>query len=118
MEDANKAMQAIVGDPITVKIGGVDTKINRMTIETHLEVMDGWVEMSSDESSSVKKPVKFMCWIVAKALGITTEELNQRATLTEALDAFPKIWEQNELGFLFQRVGKAMDALKQANAAA
>lgn len=114
--DTQKEMQELRGKPIEIRIFGQTKIVERMSIDTQMQVMEIWQKMgeTAENESEMRQGFSFMAMIVGFALGCSKEEIKSKATMPELLESFPKIWEQNEFSFLLQRAKKAMDVIKAA----
>lgn len=94
-------MKEIMGAPIKITIGEKEYTVEKLTMERQFEVFDLVMGgFANGEGSMMQKTGKVSLLVVANVLGVPVEEIN--GTAAQVMQAFDKIWEQNEFGPLFR----------------
>lgn len=109
MEEQLKEMDVLQGSPRTIKIGGKDITIKRLNLKNQMLVCELFMN-AGDENNTMQAMGK----VVQIATGMPADKFDETALLHELPDAFKIIWEQNEFGFLLQKVGSLKGLVPQA----
>lgn len=106
---ADKEMEVLRGEPVKLMIGGQEETVLRLSVDEQLEVMDIFVASLSDGGDN-KSRAATMIKVLSKCCRreLKTGDFSSAAALMEA---FAKVWAQNEFDFLLQQVVKLKQSL-------
>jgi hypothetical protein len=100
--NSESEMEVIMGQPVDVKLAGREIRVEQMSMDAQIEVVDIYVAAANEKG--MKPMFDVMVRVCAKATGIDEQEIRTKSVLVEIVEAFTKVWKQNGLDFLLQRV--------------
>jgi hypothetical protein len=112
-DTASDQLNELRGKPVTLKIAGKEITVEKMSMDTQLDVFDLFASRSGETVKDMKGRVGTMVAVLAKVTGITEEEIRTKSDLGDIFDAFEKVWDQNDFSFLAKKVRGLTDRLSR-----